>query len=126
MTEELDSKLCQDFPNLFKNRYASLTETCMCWGFECEDGWFDLIYNLCVNIQNYIIESKFENIEVLQVKEKYGNLRFYISSGDEYIFNLINQAENESKTICEICGKKGKIIEKNGWYKCRCEECKNK
>ncbi|NBP04388.1 MAG: hypothetical protein EBU90_30760 [Proteobacteria bacterium] len=31
-----------------------MTETCMCWGFECGDGWFAILDALCSNIQWYI------------------------------------------------------------------------
>lgn len=54
MRQELDEKLCSDFPNLFVNRRKSMTETCMCWGFECGDGWYNILRSLCSNIQHHI------------------------------------------------------------------------
>jgi hypothetical protein len=47
MTKELDEKLCADFPEIFRDRRGGMRTTAMCWGFECGDGWFTLIYNLC-------------------------------------------------------------------------------
>ena len=47
MRRELDEELCRKYPLIFKNRNAPMTETCMCWGFECGDGWFNIIDVLC-------------------------------------------------------------------------------
>ena len=54
MKEELDNYLCQTYPKLFVNRHADKMETCMCWGFECGDGWFNILNQLCNNIQHHI------------------------------------------------------------------------
>jgi hypothetical protein len=36
------------------NRDKSMMETCMCWGFECGDGWFNILDQLMGNIQHHI------------------------------------------------------------------------
>jgi hypothetical protein len=54
MKQELDEQLCKKYPKIFKNRHASMQETCMCWGFECGDGWYNIIDQLCANIQHHI------------------------------------------------------------------------
>lgn len=54
MREELDKQLCEAFPKLFRDRYAPMTTTCMCWGFSHGDGWFNIIHALCANIQHHI------------------------------------------------------------------------
>ena len=73
MKKELDDKLCKDFPVLFKDRHGDMSKTLMCWGFNCGDGWYALIYKLCkdlVKIDPVLV--------VVQVKEKFGGLRFYV------------------------------------------------
>ena len=42
MKDELDNKLCEKYPKIFKMRNASMQETAMCWGFP-GDGWFNII-----------------------------------------------------------------------------------
>ena len=42
MNEALTKKLLDDFPRLFRDRSA----TSMQRGFECGDGWFDMIYGI--------------------------------------------------------------------------------
>ncbi len=61
------------------------------------------------------------SFQAIQIKEKFGTLRFYYSGGDEYISGIINFAENMSGEICEVCGNKGKL--RNGsWIKTLCDE----
>jgi hypothetical protein len=36
------------------NRNKNMQETCMCWGFECGDGWFQILNQLMGNIQHHI------------------------------------------------------------------------
>lgn len=103
-------------------------ETLMFFGFECGDGWFDLIWDLCEKIELHLKDKAAEEepFEVVQVKEKYGSLRFYTNWGTNEISELIEEAEKKSATICEICGKPGKITG-NYWLSCICDECgKNK
>lgn len=54
MSPELDEKLVKAFPLLYADRQASMQSTAMCWGFECGDGWFDLIWNLSSNLEPLI------------------------------------------------------------------------
>lgn len=43
MRKELDEQLVREHPTLFASRYADMRTTAMCWGFECGDGWYDLL-----------------------------------------------------------------------------------
>ena len=54
MKTELDKKLCKDHPKIFANRNGDMQTTAMCWGFDCGDGWYDIINNLCYLIQDHI------------------------------------------------------------------------
>lgn len=143
MTPEKDSQLCEKYPKIFRDRYASPQSTCMCWGFSCGDGWYDLIDTLCSCIQNHV-ENKFrqqqlslkygnikpedvipsEDLQVVavQVKEKFGGLRFYINGADEEVHGMITMAEAMSHKICEDCGSKG-TLRKGGWLRTLCDSC---
>lgn len=127
MREDLDKALCEKYPLIFKNRHESMTKTAMCWGFECGDGWYDLIDVLCNNIQHHINwqnnfqEEKMEQVVAFQIKEKFGGLRFYVDGGDDYIHGMISLAESLSHRICEECGNKGKV-RGNGWVRTLCDQ----
>lgn len=61
----------------------------------------------------------------LQVKTKYGGLRFYMTHGTDEIFELIDEAEDKSYEICELCGEKGKPRD-IGWIWTLCDKCHKK
>lgn len=54
MDNSLDEALTVKYPKIFRNRYGSMRETCMYWGFEHGDGWYNIIDSLCSNIQHHI------------------------------------------------------------------------
>lgn len=94
------------------------------FGFQCGDGWFELLNELIEGIKD-VCESKNLDIKVHEVKEKYGTLRFYLSCEPEEISQLIAKAERESARTCEDCGESGSMRQKGYWYWVRCDECWN-
>ena len=101
MNKELDDALCIKYPKIFAQRNWPMTETCMCWGFECGDGWYDLIDTLCHSIQTYLDAHELPQVVATQVKSKFGELRFYVDGGDRFTDGLITFAENISTKIKE-------------------------
>jgi hypothetical protein len=181
MKEKLDAALVKKYPKIFKNRYSSMKETCMCWGFCCGDGWYNIIDALCANIQGHIdhtrnqraralrynralkkalsngdvrylynyyqrdfskpisdwtmqrtkqdIESgeyrkvpdTISQVVAVQVKEKFGGLRFYTQGGDDVIFGMIRVAESMAIRTCEECGNPGHTRVDGGWHRTLCD-----
>ena len=124
MKDELENKLVKEFPNLYKQTSLSPQETCMCWGFCCGDGWEKIIYNLSKKITELD-----PNVEAVQVKEKFGGLRFYIGSAikdkADKVYEAISEAESESFKTCEYCGTKENVTTKGpGWIKTLCNDCR--
>lgn len=62
MSPEKDAYLCEKYPKIFVNRNSDVKESCMSWGFEINDGWFQLINHACSLIQSHI-DWKNEQIE---------------------------------------------------------------
>lgn len=151
MHKLLDAYLCSKYPKIFAERTLPPTKTCMCWGFP-DDGWFFLIDALCRNIQSYIDNNNewiekygkprlkdypeeheflkeklipIPQVVALQVKEKFGGLRFYYSGGDDRIAGMVSFAEDLSYSICEKCGKMDEFVNMNkkGWMKTTCPCC---
>jgi hypothetical protein len=129
MNDELDKKLVNAHPLLYRDRGKSEYETCMYWGFECGDGWFDLIWDLSQKLEKLILKIKDENPTVdekylptaSQVKEKFGGLRFYMSTETDEMSEAIRKAENKSYTTCEMCGKVG-ILTPTRWLTVSCRD----
>ena len=111
MKKELDEKLCKDFPLLYRDQHGDSRKTAMCFGFQVDDGWYDLIYKLSGSLENIITGMKVDNDSSLPrattVKEKFGGLRFYVSPTTDQIHAIISKAESESYKICERCGEPG-------------------
>ena len=143
MKKELDQQLCKKYPLLFKNRNASMMETLMCWGFEHGDGWYNIINALCDNMQSHIdwshkqhawdlkwnqehpdeqrpVREPVAQVVVIQVKEKFGSLRFYYQGGDDTISGMVRMAESMSAVMCEECGAPAET-RGPGWIRTLCE-----
>jgi hypothetical protein len=87
------------------------------YGIECGEGW--------KRLYGPILDAASElNIPVLQVKEKFGQLRIYLGDSPDWLHQMVGIAEDMSAHVCEKCGKRGRIKNDNGWLKARCEECK--
>lgn len=120
-------KFFNDFPNLYRSDAMSMRESLMSFGFECGDGWFRLIHDLSAKLDKLILETPEcdrHHVHAFQVKEKYGELSFYMSLGTGEMYDLIEEAERASTEICEQCGQPGKLRNKHGWMYTACEECK--
>lgn len=124
MKHELEQKLKQDFPQLYRYLYESPQITCMAFGIQISDGWFQLLYDLSTQINNEI--NKLSELDrnkyyFVQIKEKFASLRIYMSGTTKNIDNLITAAEEKSQTICEFCGESGKLRDDLGWILTLCE-----
>ena len=125
---EASDALVAKHPKIFRDVGGDPMKTCMAWGIDCGVGWFDIIDCLCEELQNYcnrhnlvynsenneyinIAEDDPRYIQVvaLQVKEKYGTLRFYASGSDDVTSAMIRLAEEMSARICETCGSSTKM-----------------
>ena len=89
--------------------------------FECGLGWQKIIYDLSMKIED-ILEKTDNNMYAVQVKEKYGILRFYMTEETEEISKLIEDAEALSTQTCESCGEFGKM--RQGFpFNVKCDKC---
>ena len=115
--------LFRRYPNLFPEEdRKDPTLSSMWFGFECGDGWFGLIDELCHTITLFVSQNKVDPVRVTQVKEKFGGLRFYYHGGNDLIRGMSWFAEALSFTICEKCGSKGTLRD-NGYLKTLCTLC---
>jgi len=233
MRPELEDKLVRAHPLLYRDRYGDMRSTCMVWGFSCNDGWFQLIWDLSQKLEKCIerfveenadlpcancgddaehhenkigkcnkthslsysyypfrahcivprwrrdlinsfrkgkhpafkhfwksvwkwfgckyVNAPFRKLNKLflflyekygfgynkqcgcdkflkdhpcasQVKEKFGGLRFYMTSATNEMWDIISEAEAKSYSICEACGQPGEEYG-SGWINTLCPEC---
>lgn len=117
----------------FEAAWPSLFTDVRC-GFYCPDGWTDLVWKLLSDIE-FELEGDLSDFKMVQVKEKFGGLRFYYSypkgadpTTYDYIHQLVEQAEGESWGICLTCGTKGGVTTGNSpgsmWITSQCDPCR--
>ena len=130
MTPKLQSKLFEKYPKIFKQKDLPVEQTSMCWGIDIGDGWYHIIDTLCRQIQNHLKHNlkkdqnpKLFNVEVTQIKEKFGGLCFYYSGGDEFIEGLVWMAEGISNKTCEECAAYATQND-TGWVHTLCNNCR--
>ena len=113
------------------------------------DGWYGLVDELCSAIESVLGPVDCAAFEVVQVKEKYGALRFYFAlAGAEDHFvdlhsgtglrtfvqrvmgppkmdavrQLIDEASKASLTVCLKCGASGQRVVRDGWVATLCTD----
>ncbi len=126
MRKELQDKLFEKYPLIFAEKDLDMSVTCMCWGIDTGDGWYDLLDNLCGSLQWWTDENGHPQVVATQVKEKFGGLRFYFRDCSDFQDGMISFAQHMSSTICEKCGNPGKRENRNGWISVMCPECEKK
>jgi hypothetical protein len=91
----------------------------------CEEGWRDLLERCCARIEAALAEGG--ALRVLQIKEKFGALRFYWSgdlpdAAKAKVDEAIALAVARSACTCEICGAEGRLYNRDGWLATACRE----
>jgi len=131
MREELENQLAKDF-SFMKARNVWTGELCFddygnTYGFpcECNDGWYQLIYDLCKEIENHYKNNKADinELRIYQIKEKFASLRFYTGNVINGVFDIISKYEDQSMHVCEVCGAEGEIKKRHQWLKTLCDSC---
>ena len=82
---------------------------------QCESGWDDLIADL-----DRELSSIDPSYVVHQVKEKFGGLRFYFATNTNKrgeMNEVVKRYEDLSLRTCELSGKPGVLMHKNGFYR---------
>lgn len=114
--KEFLRKLQRDFPKFHNKNPRCFSEVGV--------GWFDLVYKASERIEN-LINSE-QDATPSQIKEKFGGLRFYVDLGKDpflkrEIKEILDKAEKDSLSICEMCGKPGSKVQPSGRIKTLCE-----
>jgi ribosomal protein L37AE/L43A len=82
-------------------------------------GWYGLLKELIEDL----IAAGWDR-QVLQIKEKFGTLRFYVKDRRSEFQARIDVAVEQSARMCELCGKPGSLrVTTAGWYCTRCNAC---
>lgn len=116
--------------------YSSLFEEVSLYNINLPIGWSNIFEELLENIHRREIYLEFQKnktleeyrpVKVVQVKQKFGDFRFYYNGGnDDGISLLVSQAEKLAEKTCEYCGSTTEDVKKRNiinWICTTCEEC---
>ena len=82
MKAEWEEKIQSEFP-FMKQTGNSNDNTYRRWGFECSGGWYELLRDCCKQITDKYKKAGIEiDFVPVQVKERFGTLRFYYEFED--------------------------------------------
>ena len=115
--ETFAKRMEDKYPKIFVGKYG---------GFAVGKGWYPILEKLCANIQHHIDwkvkqGQDIAQVEVNQIKEKFGGLRFYYQGGDDQIHGMVQMAESFAGTLCEDCGGIG-TRRSGGWIRTLCDK----
>lgn len=122
MNKERTQRFYDRWPEWFRGRHEGMQNNLMCFGFEHDDGWFDLEWRLCEDLEKLVGP----NYKLVQVKEKFGTLRWYDEGNTNAGYERIEQAESESAKTCEVCGNPACLCAAGYWVKTLCDFCLEK
>lgn len=129
MSVEENKKIIEKYPFLAFHNYDGSIDYEITWYDSMPRGWKiafgDLMMDdikACLEKANYVDKFHIEDI-----KEKYGELRFYYSGVPESIFdelnNIIETYSTLSQNICIECGEIDVPEFKRGWIEPLCLKC---
>lgn len=91
---------------------------------DCGPGWYGLLKDL----HNSLVFVD-PHYTLIQVKEKFGGLRFYVLASEpemeRLVFTLVSLYERISFKVCEMTGEPGMLMVKDGVYKTLAESFKD-
>lgn len=124
-TEQIITK----YPKIFQD-YEGNPGRCN-W-MDVPEGWLSVVDKLCGAIQHYIDNTtryskygplKPEQVTCVQMKEKFGELRFYTDGHDDHIEAMINMAEYLCSNTCQQCGSEQDLGVTSRWVSVLCRTC---
>ena len=124
----------QELEEYLHNRYRDILddEGKLC-PIDVEDGWYNIISSVCICIQSHVDNHQAKNhltpaefretvqVKIVQVKEKFGALRIYVSNEDPYTRGVIEVAETLAHKTCAACGG---VADQASKWKRRCTKCR--
>jgi len=105
MDTKLSNRLFKKFKFLRKKELAD--------GFECGDGWYTIIDNMCCELRAHKMTKP--DFVITKIYDKYGDLMVHSKNGNNATRSIIDGAIELSMEICDECGN-DKDLE-------QCEKC---
>jgi len=103
MDSHKTSELYERFSDLYRERLAPLESSKMGWGFQCDNGWYKIIYEMSKKIQKISKEGEFAAAITEVSKNKDGTLYVEARNLTPPVADIITSAREASRLTCELC-----------------------
>jgi len=87
--------------------------------------WYRKIHSIYKRSRYHYLRNKqtpIPQVTAVQIKQKFGTLRFYYTGGDERIAQIVEFYELYTQYICEDCGTNVDVGYTSGWIRNICEK----
>lgn len=134
-SKEENKKLIEQYPFLLPhNRWTDEVPKDYDYSYteliDFPDGWFKAFgKEMLEELKEELIKHDYlYDFRIMQIKEKYGGLRFYtgLVPKDSKIFEIISDYEGKSYHHCMYCGQPAETDYSNYWIETICDSCKKK
>lgn len=119
MSIKNQNKIFSKYPLIMSRIKDDIESGLQPYGIYCGDGWFDIIDDLCADLKIIIEDSKIEDVCAVQIKIKFGSMRFYLNKVNPRISDRIGNAEKLSYKVCSKCGECKEVHRSSFCSKCR-------
>ena len=103
MNKHNTEKLYKKFSHLYRERAAPLDSSQMPWGFQCEDGWYKILYSMSNKIKKISSEGEFAPAISLVSRHKDGTLYVVVRNITPPVADIVTAAQEQSRLTCEYC-----------------------
>lgn len=121
MKPELTQQLYDKYPSLFRGKDESIMTNLMPFGLECGDGWYNIVDQTCTHLLQ-LSEYEGNHPKFVQIKEKFGGLRMYLTEDTELQYIIVEYTEGQSYHTCETCGDFGHLRSSKHWIRTLCDK----
>lgn len=103
MDSHKTNNLYERFSHLYRERTAPLESSGMPWGFQCEDGWYKIIYEMSKRIEKLSTGSPHDCAITAVSRNEDGTLHVEARNLTPPIHDIITTATEQSRLTCEYC-----------------------
>jgi hypothetical protein len=103
MDSQKTNELYEKFPRLYRERTAPLESSKMAWGFQCENGWYKIIYEMSKKIDKISTEGEFSPAVTEVSRNKDGTLYVETRNLTPPVADVMTTATEQSRLTCEYC-----------------------
>ena len=103
MDSHKTNELYEKFPHLYRERTAPLESSDMGWGFQSENGWYKIIYEMSKKIDKISKQGEHAPAISLVSRHEDGTLHVAVRNITPPVADIVTSATEQSRLTCEFC-----------------------